>query len=131
MAEPDFDANLGRWFAESPVLPDADGFARRVEGRLDRAWRVRRALIGAAGLAGGVVAVGQVLGARMGQGVASVQGVASASAHSMHAMSTSVSAVSDLRLLTALPVGSEVLWVGAGLAVLAVVFFAARALEEF
>jgi hypothetical protein len=131
MADPEFEASLGRWFAESPALPDADGFARRVEGRLDRACGVRRALIGAAGLAGGVVAVGQMLGGHMMHSVARVQGVASASAHSMDAMSNGVSAVSDLRLLTALPVGSEVLWVGAGLAVLAVVFFAARALEEF
>jgi hypothetical protein len=131
MADPDFETRLGRLFSESPALPDADGFARRVEGRLDRAWGVRRALIGAAGLAGGVIAVGQMLGGRMAQGVASVQGAASASAHSMSAMSNGISAVSDLRLLTALPVGSEVLWVGAGLAVLAVVFFAARALEEF
>lgn len=124
MADPDFEARLGRCFSESPALPDADGFAQRVEHRLDRAWGVRRALIGTAGLAGGVIAVGQMLGGHV------AQGAASASTHSMAAVSRGVTAVSDLRLLTALPVGSEVLWVGAGLAVLAVVFFAARALEE-
>jgi hypothetical protein len=125
MADPEFEARLERWFADSPAVPDADGFARRVEHRLDRAWRVRRALIGTAGLAGGVIAVGQVLGGHV------AKGVASASAHSVSAVSQGVTAVSDLRLLTALPVGSEVLWVGAGLAMVAVVFFAARAIEDF
>jgi hypothetical protein len=124
MADPEFETRLGRWFAESPAVPDADDFARRIERRIDRAWTVRRALIGAAGLAGGVVAVGQMLGGHM------MQGIASASAQSMTAMSRGATAFSDLRLLASLPAGSEVLWVGAGLAVVAVVFFAARALEE-
>ena len=36
-----------------------------------------------------------------------------------------------MRVLTALPIGNEVMWVGIGLAVLAVVLMAARSLEEF
>lgn len=125
MADADFEARLGRWFAETPHVPDADAFAQRVERRLDRAWRLRGALISAAGLAGGVVAAAQMLGNHV------FQGAAAASARSIGAMTKGAAVLGDLRQLASLPEGSEVLWVGAGLAVVAVVFFAARALEEF
>ena len=124
MADSEFEVRLGRWFAEAPEAPDPDGFARRVERRLDRAWRIRGALIGTAGLAGGIVAAAQMLGGHM------IESFASASGRSIAAMSKDVTAFSNFRTLADLPVGSEVLWVGAGLAMVAVVFFAARALEE-
>ena len=58
-----FDARLERLFAQPPRVADPDGFARRVETRLDREWSLRRSFIGIAGLAGGVIAVAQVVGA--------------------------------------------------------------------
>lgn len=126
MADSEFETQLGRWFAEAPAAPDPDGFARRVERRLDRAWRVRGALIGTAGVAGGVVAAAQMLG-----GGHVFQDVASASTRSVAAVSRGVTTVGGFGQLASLPAAPEVLWVGAGLAVLAVVFFAVRAIEEF
>ena len=61
-SDPEFDARLGREFAEAPAFGDADGFARRIEDRLGRSWALRRLLIGLAGIAGGLVAAGQMLG---------------------------------------------------------------------
>ncbi|MEI9965940.1 MAG: hypothetical protein WDM92_16195 [Caulobacteraceae bacterium] len=56
MAELDFESRLNRWFTEAPAFPDADRFAARVQDRLDRSWTLRRLMIGAAGLVGGVIA---------------------------------------------------------------------------
>ena len=125
MADPDFEAKLGRWFAEAPALPDADGFARRVEDRLDRSWAMRRILIGLAGLIGGLFAAGQMLGARLLDEVSGVSGA------SMTAVDEGMRTLGQLRILSMLPVGGEVLWVGVGLALLAVVLMATRSLEEF
>ncbi len=124
MADPDFETRLGRWFSETPALPDEDAFARRVSARLDRAWMVRRFLIGLAGLVGGSMAAGQMLGAHMFR---QVEGVGAASATTF---SQGTRALAQLHLLTDLPVGSEVIWMGAGLAVLGMLLFGARALEE-
>ena len=125
MADPEFDARLGRLYSEAPALADADQFARRVEDRLARGWTVRRLLIGLAGVLGGLVAAGQMLGAHLWEATA---GVTSASAA---ALQRGGQAMGQFRLLTDLPIGSEVMWVGLGLAVLAVVLMAARSLEEF
>ena len=125
MADPEFEAKLGRWFAEAPSLADEDWFAGRVQSRLERSWVLRRLLIGAAGLAGGLVAAGQMLGAHM---VGRIVGLPGAS---FEAMSDGAHTLSRLNVLADLPVRGEVLWTGAGLAVLAVVFVATRSLEEF
>jgi hypothetical protein len=125
MDDPGFEARLGRWFADSPAFVDADWFNARVQDRLDRSWTVRRLLIGVAGLVGGVFAAGQMLGAEVFH---KLVGGADAS---LAALDSSAKAIGQLRVLTMLPVGSEVLWVGAGLAVLAVVLMATRSIEEF
>ena len=125
MADPEFENRLGKWFAEVPAFADADVFARRIEARLDRSWAVRRVLIGAAGLGGGLVAGGQMLGANVFQRVAAVSDA------SMQAVSQGARTVGQLRMLSMLPVGGEVIWMGAGLAVLAVVLMATRSLEDF
>lgn len=125
MADPEFDARLMRLYAETPAFADADGFARRIEDRLDRTWTLRRVLIGAAGLAGGAIAVGQALG---GANLFDrIVGISDASAQTM---TNGTRALSQLRLLSELPVGSEVLWVGAGLFALAVALMATRSLEN-
>ena len=125
MADPDFEARLLRLFAEAPDLADADGFARRIETRLDRSWTWRRLLIGTAGVGGGAIAVAQTVGAHLFDRVAGFSGASAA------AVSQGAKTLSQLPLLSALPIGGEVLWVGAGLAVLAVVLVATRALENF
>ena len=124
MTDPEFEVRLSRWFAEVPALQDVDSFASRVERRLDRSWRMRSLFIAVAGLVGGLVAAGQMLGAQLFSHLSRV------SAGSAAAVSDAMKTAGQLRLLSMLPVGSEVLWVGAGLAVLAVVLLATRALEE-
>jgi hypothetical protein len=124
MADPDFDARLLRLFAQDPEIGDADGFARRIEDRLDRSWAVRRLLIGAAGLGGGAIAVAQTVGAHLFDRVAGLSDA------SVAAVSQGARAVNQLPVLTALPIGGEVLWMGAGLAILGAVLVATRALEN-
>jgi hypothetical protein len=125
MSDPGFDTRLGRLYAETPAFADADVFARRIEDRLARTWTVRRTLIGLAGLIGGVIAAAQMLGGHIWQAAA---GLSSAS---VAAITRGGQAVGQFRVLTDLPIGGEVLWMGLGLAVLAVVLMAARSLEEF
>jgi len=125
MADAEFEAQLGRWFAMTPAYADADAFTRRVEGRLDRSWTLRRALIGAAGVGGGLIAVGQMIGVHMFQ---RVEGVSQASAT---ALSQGSRTFSQLQHLIDLPISGEVLWMGAALAVLAVILVATRMMEEF
>jgi len=125
MTDPEFEVRLSRWFAEGPVLADVDSFALRVERRLDRSWRMRRIFIAVAGLVGGLFAAGQMLGAQLFSHISRLSGTSAAAA------GEALRTVGQLRLLTLLPVGSEVLWVGAGLAFLAVILLATRALEDF
>ena len=63
MAEPDFEAQLTRLFAEAPSFPDATLFNAEVAAKLDRGWTVRRMFIGLAGTAAGLFAApaGQVV----------------------------------------------------------------------
>ena len=125
MADPEFEKRLGRMFGEAPAFADADVFARGIEDRLARGWALRRVLIGAAGIGGGVIAAAQMLG---GHFTKAAVGFTSASAE---AVQRGGQAIGQLRILSDLPIGGEVMWVGIGLAVLAVVLMAARSLEEF
>ena len=125
MVDPEFETRLVRWFGETPAFPDVDQFARRIDARLDRSWSMRRALIGMAGLVGGVVAVGQMVGARLFDHILGL------SQSSMTQVTQGVKTVGQFRILASLPIGGEVMWMVAGLAVLAVVLMATRSLEEF
>ena len=125
MADPEFEARLGRLYAETPALADADGFARGIETRLARAWTLRGLLIGAAGIGGGMVAAVQMLGAHGFEFAGDI------SRASLGAFARGGHAIGQLHVLSDLPIGGEVLWVGLGVAVLAVVLMAARTLEEF
>ena len=60
MADLEFEGRLDRLFAEAPLLDDAGAFARRVQGRLDQSWALRRVLIGGLGVVGGLIAVVQL-----------------------------------------------------------------------
>jgi hypothetical protein len=125
MADPEFDTRLSRWFAETPAFADADAFTRRIEGRLSRSWTFRRVMIGVAGVFGGVIAVGQMVGVHLYE---RLQG---ASAASTTLLSQGARAMDQLRHLTSQPMGAEVMWTGAALAVLAMILLATRSLEEF
>ena len=62
MSAPDeFDPMIERLFARPPAMPDAEGFARRVEERLDRGWKMRTWALGGAGAVGGLIAVSQTV----------------------------------------------------------------------
>ena len=125
MADLDFETRLERMFAQPPAFADADQFARRVENHLDRSWTVRRWAIGAAGLIGGIVATGQVLGSNVSQ---RMQGLGSEAVADLTSGLNSFAP--EWKALSLLPVGTEVLWMGAGLAIMAVALVATRMLEE-
>lgn len=62
MSDFEFEARLERLFAQPPKVTDSAVFCRQVQSRLDRDWTLRRGLIGAAGVVGGVVAASQAFG---------------------------------------------------------------------
>ena len=125
MSDPSFDHQLARLFAEPPPLPDAPRFTAAVQARLERGWAMRRVLIGAAGLVGGVVAAVQVVGANLVQRVA----VASQTADTRAQDAAADLIARGHTALHALPLGGEALWMVAGLAALGVALAAARLME--
>jgi hypothetical protein len=56
-----FEFGLERMFADSPAMGDSELFAARVMDKLDRGWTARRFVIGAMGVAGGMVGAYQVI----------------------------------------------------------------------
>lgn len=129
MADHGFEGELHRMFAESPPMADAGRFAAGVETRLERGWRLRRIMIGGAGLLGGGVAVAQVLTANLGErlGAASQQSLQAAQ---RGLAQVTLPGSAELANLRALPYGTEVMWLVLGLAVLAAALFATRSVEE-
>ena len=61
MADIEFERRLERLFSDAPEMPDAGGFAERIERRLNAGWAARRWLIGAAGVVGGVIGASQLM----------------------------------------------------------------------
>ncbi len=66
MDEREFEARLERLFNQPPAFDDNDAFARRVETKLNRNWRVRALSIAFAGSVGGLIALSQTLGSGFG-----------------------------------------------------------------
>jgi hypothetical protein len=115
MADPEFEARLGRLFAQSPVQADNAAFADRVSRRLDRAWTWRRLLIGGLGVAGGLIGVGQVVASGV-VGRAEIL-----SSQSAKVLSVSLANHLPSRLLALwTPLGADLLWAAGALAILAV-----------
>ena len=126
MAEPDFEAQLSRLFAEAPSFPDAALFNAEVAARLDRGWTLRRLFIGAAGVAAGLFAAVQILTSRFSSEVAEL------SKNGSHGLETEVSAaVAKVNAVLTTPASAEAVWLAAGLAVVALAFAVTRAVEEF
>ena len=130
MAERSFELELERLFAEPPAYPDAEAFARRIGAVLDRGWGFRRVLIGGLGLIGGLIGAAQVVSSGLIERV----GALDAPAHVL--ISSGLSRLPIARAATeifggAASMDSEVLWMSAAMAVLAVGLFITRTLREF
>lgn len=122
----DFDNQLGRLFNQPPAFPDNEVFAARVTARLDRAWTMRRLMIGVGGLAAGVVVAWQFLAGRLGGELSLVSGDA------RQAMDSSVGRlIAGFDQVVSLPAGSETLWLGAALAAAALALAVTRAVETY
>jgi hypothetical protein len=124
MAEAEFERRLERLFGEAPDLPDSSAFAERVERRLNTGWTARRWLIGAAGVAGGVIGASQLIMSNVFQRVES----AGDSARVLQAGLTHVAPRAEW--LSGLAGGGVVVWVASALAILAMGFALTRVIEE-
>jgi hypothetical protein len=123
MAEIDFERRLERLFADAPELPDAPAFAQRIERRLDRGWTARRWLLGAAGLAGGVIGASQLVFSNLFAQVESAEQSARALGQGIARVTPTTDMVSALS-------GGYGLWIAVGVAVLTMGFVLARVIEE-
>ena len=125
MADRNFEVELERLFGEQTAFPDADLFALRVESSLYRGWTFRSFLIGGLGLAGGLLASVQIMGAGV---LPRLQDLATRYAPSVQVQWTDV-AVSHM-LPGGLEVNGEMLWMSAALAAVAVGFAVTRAIRD-
>lgn len=123
MAELDFERRLERLFAEAPAFADDDAFAQRVERRLDRGWTARRWLIGAAGVAGGLIGASQLVLSSVFHRIAAVEG-------SARALSSGLPQAEPVRWISTLPSGGVVVWIAIGVAVILMGFVFTRVIEE-
>ena len=123
MAELDFERRLERLFAETPELPDAGAFADGIERKLDRGWNLRRWMIGAAGLAGGVIGASQLFMSNLFQRVEAAEQSARLVGQGLSRVSPSTDMVSALS-------GGYGLWVAVALAVVSLGFVVSRVIEE-
>jgi len=125
MAEASFEFMLERMFAETPAMPDADLFALEVANRLDRGWTARRLLIGVMGAAGGLVGAFQVF--------------SSDALPHLESLSDRASVALNVQLTRAIPtflapsgveLNPQVIWMAAGLALVAAGLGLARFIRE-
>lgn len=127
MSEHEFEFRLDRMFSEPPAFSDNEAFARRVEAKLERGWSMRSWLIGAAGVAGGLIGVSQMVGA----GVL-LRGAGEEATRQAAAVEKAFAALSKAGpSLGGLPVSGEVMWMTAALGVMALGFAITRATQEF
>lgn len=124
MAELEFERRLERLFASAPELPDATAFAERVERRLATGWTARRWLIGAAGVAGGVIGASQLVMSNLYQRVES----AGDSARVLQAGIVQVAPKAEW--VSGFASGGVVVWVASALAIVAMGFALTRVIEE-
>lgn len=124
MAEVEFERGLERLFSVSAQMPDGDAFAERVRRRLDRGWAARRALIGAAGLIGGVIGASQLFLSNL------FRQAEFTAMDSTQVLAAVRQAVPQADWLLSHPAGIETILVAAALALLALGFAVTRIIEE-
>jgi len=125
MVERDFETQLERMFAQTAPMPDADEFTQGVEKRLRRDWRVRTLVIGAAGVAGGAVAVSQSLGLGLGH---RAQAAAVSSTTAFDNLYDQAAAQGGALLQGGAGIG--MFWIASALMIVAAIVGATRALDE-
>lgn len=125
MSDPRFEHDLHRLFAEAPPAADAALFAARVRGRLDRAWTLRRLLIGAAGAGGGVVALWQLGGSQV---MVRLEEAAKAPLANIWREAGPLAGLAPA--LRAFPLPMEVVWLAGGLMLLAAGMLVTRVVDE-
>lgn len=124
MADLDFETQLSRIYGQAPVFRDAELFAQQVTEKLDRGWALRRVLIGATGVVAGVAAAAQLVSARFSTEVSQMsQEGAQQLGLGLDKLTHRYDQVFTLG-------GSETLWVGAALVVLALAFAVTRLVDE-
>jgi hypothetical protein len=128
MVERAFDAELERLFAEAPAFPDQDLFVARVSSALDRDWGFRRLVIGGLGLAGGLVGGAQVLRIAVSDRVLAVRDPAQALAAGLSRLH--IAGMVSRILPFGASMDAEVLWMSAGLAVLAIGLLVSRSVRD-
>lgn len=129
MSDRTFEMELERQFAAGPILADTDTFALLVTQRLDRGWTFRRMLIGGLGVVGGLIGAGQILGSGL---LARLDAITAQSDTLVKSGIAGLPAARELSTLlsTGLSMDGQVLWMSAGLGVLAVGLFVTRAIRE-
>jgi hypothetical protein len=123
-----FDVQLQRLFAQTPPTSDAAEFADRLQRRLNRRWALRRVLITLAGVSGAMITLWQVMSAHL---IARADVASQApAAEARHAFTVALLRLHmATNLVQALPFGGEILWLIAGLAVMAAALLATRLFE--
>jgi hypothetical protein len=125
MAEPDFETQLTRLFAEPPSFHDSALFNAEVASKLDRGWAMRRLFIGGAGTVAGLFGAFQILSTRFSGEIAQL------SRNSGHSLEAEYSAgVAKINSVLTTPTSAEAIWLAAALAVVALAFAVTRLVEE-
>ncbi|MDR7114328.1 hypothetical protein [Caulobacter sp. BE254] len=124
MADLDFETQLTRLYGQAPAFRDAELFAERVTQKLDRGWALRRVLIGATGVVAGVAAAVQLVGARFTNEFSEM------SKEGADQLTLGVDKLTHRYDQLFTLGGSETLWVGVALAVLALAFAVTRLVDE-
>lgn len=124
MADLDFETQLTRLYGQAPAFRDAELFAERVTQKLDRGWALRRVLIGATGVVAGVAAAVQLVGARFANEFSEM------SKEGADQLTLGVDKLTHRYDQLFTLGGSETLWVGVALAVLALAFAVTRLVDE-
>lgn len=124
MADLDFETQLTRLYGQAPAFRDAELFAERVTQKLDRGWALRRVLIGATGVVAGVAAAVQLVGARFANEFSEM------SKEGADQLTLGMDKLTHRYDQLFTLGGSETLWVGVALAVLALAFAVTRLVDE-
>lgn len=124
MADLDFETQLTRLYGQAPVFRDAELFAQQVTDKLDRGWALRRVLIAGTGVVAGLAAAVQLVSARFTDEFSQV------SHESAQQLSMSLEKLTNRYDQLFTLGGSETLWVGVALAVLALAFAVTRLVDE-